>query len=98
MFGTLQGRLAKELSLFGISDIDEANRYIREIYVPAHNSQFARPPQIAERAFVRVSDPASLTDILCIEQERIVARDAEQKNRPLMKEGRSPPDRSTDEI
>ena len=75
MFGTLQGRLAKELSLFGISDIDEANRYIREIYLPAHNAQFARPPQIADSAFVPVSDPASLIDILCIEQERIVARD-----------------------
>jgi Homeodomain-like domain len=75
MFGTLQGRLAKELSLFGITDIDEANRYIREIYLPAHNAQFTRPPQIADSAFVPVSDAASLIDILCIEQERIVARD-----------------------
>ena len=75
MFGTLQGRLPQELALAGINDIAEANRYIREIYMPLHNAQFAHPPQIAESAFVAVSEPASLTDILCIEQERVVARD-----------------------
>ena len=75
MFGTLQGRLPKELTLAGIDDIAEANRYIREVYMPLHNAQFAKPPQIAESAFVALSDPAGLTDILCIEQERVVARD-----------------------
>ena len=35
MFGTLQDRLPKELKLAGINDIGEANRYIREIYLPA---------------------------------------------------------------
>jgi transposase InsO family protein len=34
MFGTLQGRLPQELKLFGIGDIAEANRYIREVYLP----------------------------------------------------------------
>jgi Helix-turn-helix domain len=76
MFGTLQGRLPQELALAGINDIAQANRYIREIYVPLHNQQFSRPPQIAEESgFVAVSDPESLVDILCIEQERVVARD-----------------------
>jgi len=75
MFGTLQGRLPQELALAGINDIAEANRYIREVYLPLHNAQFTHPPQIAESAFVAVCDPASLTDILCIEQERVVARD-----------------------
>jgi transposase len=74
MFGTLQGRLPNELSLFGINDVEAANRYIREVYLPLHNDQFAVPPQIAESAFVAV-DPASLVDVLCIEQERVVARD-----------------------
>jgi hypothetical protein len=75
-FGTLQGRLPKELSLFGITDVADANRYIREIYLPTHNDRFAIAPQIAEEnAFVPVSDPASLVDVLCIEQERVVGRD-----------------------
>jgi len=75
MFGTLQGRLPQELALAGIEDIEEANRYIREIYLPLHNAQFAKPAQIAEESAFVAGDPASLADILCIEQNRVVARD-----------------------
>ena len=66
MFGTLQDRLPKELKLAGISDIAAANRFIREVYLPAHNARFARPPAIAESAFVTIRDPAGLADILCV--------------------------------
>jgi transposase len=74
MFGTLQDRLAKELTLAGIADIEAANRFIREVYLPAHNARFARPAQIAESAFV-AADAGLLSEILCIEVERVVARD-----------------------
>ena len=74
MFGTLQDRLAKELALAGIGDIEAANRFIREVYLPQHNARFAKPAPFAETAFV-AADPALLADILCIEEERIVARD-----------------------
>jgi transposase len=75
MFGTLQDRLPKELKLAGIGDVEAANRFIREVYLPAHNARFAKPPALAESAFVAVRDPAGLVDILCIEEERVVARD-----------------------
>jgi transposase len=75
MFGTLQDRLPKELKLAGITDIQGANRFIREVYLPAHNARFARPPAISDSAFVAVRDPAGLVDILCVEDERVVARD-----------------------
>ena len=75
MFGTLQDRLPKELKLAGIHDIDAANHFIREVYLPAHNARFAKPPQIAESAFVVLPNPASLIEMLCSEEERIVARD-----------------------
>jgi hypothetical protein len=75
MFGTLQGRLPKELTLAGISDVASANRFIREVYLPAHNARFAKPAALAESAFVTVRDRAGLADILCIEEERVVARD-----------------------
>ena len=42
MFGTLQDRLPKELKLAGITDIEAANRLIREVYLPAHNARFAK--------------------------------------------------------
>jgi transposase len=74
-FGTLQDRLPKELSLFGITDIAEANRYIREIYLPMHNDLFAVAPQVDESAFVPMRDPTTLVDILCVQQHRVVARD-----------------------
>ena len=48
MFGTLQDRLPKELALAGITDIEAANRFIREVYLPAHNARFARPAALAE--------------------------------------------------
>jgi transposase len=74
MFGTLQGRLPKELKLAGISDIAAANRFLSEVYLPVHNARFAKPPQIEENAFV-ASDRARLAEILCIEEERVVSRD-----------------------
>jgi transposase len=75
MFGTLQDRLPKEMKLAGISDVESANRFIREVYLPAHNARFAKPPALADSAFVTVRDPAGLVDILCVEEERVVARD-----------------------
>jgi hypothetical protein len=75
MFATLQDRLTKELALAGISEIEAANRFIREVYLPQHNARFATSPQIAQSAFVTLADPASLGEILCIEEERVVARD-----------------------
>jgi hypothetical protein len=74
MFGTLQDRLPKELKLAGVADIEGANRFIGEVYLPEHNARFARPAEIAESAFV-AADPVLLRQILCVEEERIVARD-----------------------
>ena len=74
MFGTLQDRLPKELKLAGITDVEAANRFIREVYLPAHNARFAKPPQIAESGFV-AADAAMVAEILCIEDERVVGRD-----------------------
>jgi len=75
MFGTLQDRLVKELKLAGIADIASANRFFREVYLPEHNARFAKEPTLPETAFVSVVDPAQLREILCVQEERIVARD-----------------------
>jgi transposase len=91
MFGTLQGRLPKDLVLAGIDEIEAANCFLRDVYLPRHNARFAKPPAIEESAFVPLADRASLADILCIEEERIVARDntvAYQKLRLQLPESR----------
>src|SRR5438552_8427873 len=75
MFGTLQDRLIKELARAGITEIAAANQWIREVYLPDHNARFGKRPLLEESAFVPVTDPAALAEILSIEQERIVARD-----------------------
>ena len=73
-FRTLQDRLPKELALRGITDPGEANRYIREVYLPAHNARFAVPPADSASAFVPVAE-AQWRDILCVQEERVVASD-----------------------
>jgi len=75
MFGTLQDRLIKELAKAGIDEIDAANPWIRDVYLPAHNARFARPAALPEIAFVAVSDTLALTEILCRQEERVVGRD-----------------------
>ena len=74
-FGTHQGRLPKELAAAGITDIDSANRYVREVYLPAFNAEFAQPARQAGSAFVPCPDLAGLDDILCEVHERTVGRD-----------------------
>ena len=75
MFGTLQDRLPKELKRAGIRDVEAANRWIREVYLREHNARFARPAELPDSAFVPVKDQELLADILCLEEERVVARD-----------------------
>jgi transposase len=38
MFQTLQDRLVKELALAGITEVEAANRFIHDVYIPAHNA------------------------------------------------------------
>jgi hypothetical protein len=42
-FATHQGRLPKELAVVGITSMQAANRYLREVYLPAFNAEFQRP-------------------------------------------------------
>jgi hypothetical protein len=72
--GTLQGRLVNELRVAGIRTPAAANRYLRERFLPDYNTTFGRPPADPTSAFVPVG-PHDLEQILCHEEERVVARD-----------------------
>jgi transposase len=74
VFGTLQDRMLKELALAGNCDVETANTWIRDTYIPQHNRLFARPPAVSDSAFVAV-DRATLIETLCIEEPRVVGRD-----------------------
>ena len=73
-FGTHQGRLPFELAAAGITDIEAANRYLREVYMPAFNAEFACPAQEEGSAFVPWIG-GNLDDILCEQHERTVGND-----------------------
>src|SRR5262245_12977489 len=75
LFGTLQDRLIKELRLAGIDAMEAANRFIREVYLPEHNARFTKPAELPDSAFVPVKDKELLGEVLCVQEERIVARD-----------------------
>ncbi len=45
LFKTLQDRLIKELRLAGISTIEEANEFVKEVFIPKFNDKFAVQPQ-----------------------------------------------------
>jgi len=74
MFGTLQGRLVKELRLQGITTMEAANRFLREVYLPAHNARFSVAPERSESAFV-ADRLGAHGDILCLHEDRVVGND-----------------------
>jgi hypothetical protein len=73
-FGTLQGRLVNELKLAGITDMASANRYLQDEYLPRHNAQFAVKPEMEASAFVPIPG-FDIDNILCIQEDRVVASD-----------------------
>ena len=71
---TVQNRLVNELRVAGIATCEAANAYLATHYVPQHNAAFAVPPRDPASAFVPLGT-ADLDAILCVEVERVVARD-----------------------
>lgn len=74
LFGTLQDRLPKEFTLKGIQSIEEANTYLRDVYIPRHNERFSVEAKEDKSAFIPCIR-GDLRDILCIQEERIVQND-----------------------
>jgi transposase len=74
VFGTHQDRLVKELALRGITEMDAANRYLLQVYMPAYNVEFMQPAPEEGSAFVPWKGE-NLDDILCEQEERTVSAD-----------------------
>ena len=89
MFGTLQKRLPQELRLAGITDMAEANRFLKALYLPLHNARFAVPAEGQGSAFVPFT--GALDDILCVHADRVVGNDNTVRYRGLTLQ--IPPDR-----
>lgn len=74
LFQTLQDRVPKELALACITTMDQANVWLRDTYIPAHNARFAIKAEQEGIAFVAVPG-LDLSEVLCIQEERVVGND-----------------------
>ena len=74
VFGTLQDRLAKEFALAGITTVEAANRWLRDVYIAEHNERFSIDAEQEGSAFV-VDGTGAWREILCIQEERTVGND-----------------------
>jgi len=75
MFNTLQDRLVKEMTLRGITTIEEANTYLKN-YLSAHNKRFAVKPKEQNDLHRDVPKGFNLDTVLCIRTERTLRNDA----------------------
>lgn len=73
-FRTHQERLPKELALHGITSMAAANEYLKNIYMPAFNAEFAVPAAVEGSAFVPWIN-GEIDDILCEQYKRTVGKD-----------------------
>ena len=74
MFGTLQGRLPQELRVRGITEMDEANRFLKEEYIAEHNKLFQVEAEEPGSAFIAWAGNG-LKEILCVQSKRTVDND-----------------------
>ena len=77
MNGTLQRRLVKEMRLAKINTIAEANRFLKEIFIPKFNKKFAVVPKKESDLHRKLDDKKikELNGILSIQSERTINND-----------------------
>ena len=75
LWGTFQDRLISELRLEGISNLEEANRYLHTVFLPKYNKKFTRKPRVEEKAYRPIPQGMNLSQILCIKDKRQVQGD-----------------------
>ena len=76
MFGTLQNRLPLELKSEGITDMNKANQFLKETFLPAFNKRFSVKAQEIKSAFIAWNAThIELKDILCLQEQRTVSKD-----------------------
>lgn len=74
VFGTLQDRLVKEMTLAGVRTIAEANAFLLT-YLPKFNAQFGVRAAKDGNAYVPVLPTTDLVQVFSTQDERVVAND-----------------------
>ena len=64
--GTFQGRLVNELKLNGITTIEEANKYLTQVFVPKFNNKFAMNHKKFQSVFEEAPDENTINYTLAV--------------------------------
>lgn len=75
LFETFQDRLLKELKLHKISSIEEANRYLHDVFIHKFNKRFYREPKDTEVAWRVIPGEINLESVFSIKEQRTVMAD-----------------------
>ena len=75
LFGTLQDRLVKEMRLAGVNTLEQANRFLEEVFVPFWEQRFAVLPRQRHDAHRPLGRVYRLEQILSVRDPRTVAQD-----------------------
>jgi hypothetical protein len=75
LFGTLQDRLVKELRLAGVHTIEQANRFLQDVFVPFWEQRFTVAPRQSQDAHRPLGREHRLEQILSVRESRSVAND-----------------------
>jgi transposase len=74
-FQTAQDRLVKGLRQVGANDLDTANTYLQQVYLPLWNRRFQRQPQLGGDAHRALLPGTNLDSVLSIRESRTVSPD-----------------------
>jgi len=75
LFGTLQDRLVKELRLAGVSNLERANRFLEEVFIPFWQQRFTVLPRGSRDAHRALGEEHHLEQILSVREARTLAQD-----------------------
>src|SRR4030067_894440 len=75
LFKTFQDRLLKELKLHEISSIEEANKYLYNVFLSKFNKRFTKDPENPEPAWRVVPREINLDSVFSIKEQRTVMAD-----------------------
>jgi hypothetical protein len=75
MNGTLQDRLVKAMRRAKIGDLEAANRFLEEEFLPGFNTRFSKPATKRSNWHRRLSASLDLPRILSVQETRVVQND-----------------------
>jgi len=75
LFSTLQDRLVKELRLQNISNKTEANKFLKEEFLPKFNRRFRKAPKSKTNLHRPLTEADNLTAILSVQSRRFINND-----------------------